>query len=89
MHNLFDNKYYIQRSILQKQLLKCNYLLNISLLNIISYCSNSTIKNKNKYYILYNDILKFIWIETRKISKKNNIKLIINKFIKRIKEKDD
>ena len=64
---LIDGKYYVQRSQLQKKIQLKNNLFNISLLTLISKCDN--LKHKNKFYILYNDILRFIWIETLKKEK--------------------
>jgi hypothetical protein len=83
-----EGKYYVQRSHLQKKISSNNYLLNISLLNLISNCSESIIKIKARYYIPYNEILKFIWNETKKITKQFNIDKLVNKFIKNIRERD-
>ena len=82
---LINELYYIPRNVLKKKLLSTSKLCNISLHNLPHNCTENKIKNR--YYISYNDICKYIWRETVNTLKKHRIDIIISCFIRSLKSK--
>ena len=80
-----NNLYYIPRTLLKKKLLSTSRLYNISLHNLTNNCTENKIKNR--YYISYNDICKYIWRETVNTIKQRRIDTIISCFITSLKAK--